>query len=117
VPAPGRALQPEGSAMKLAQGMLIKTNYNTGPYRIKKIKRDCTCAHFLAEINMNNPPPLPPHLHLTVTNPDGSGEFYLNYYDEETLIGYGPGSYDGTKDQIIVLTPDMPLKPLQMDLF
>jgi hypothetical protein len=97
--------------------MLIKTNYNTGPYRIKKIMRGCTCAHVLAEINMNTPPPLPPHLHLIVTNPDGSGKFYLNYYDEETLISYGPGSHDGTKDQIIILTPVKPMTPMQMDLF
>jgi hypothetical protein len=48
--------------VKLRQGMLIKTNYNTGPYRIKKIKRGCTCAHVLAEINMNNPPATTPPL-------------------------------------------------------
>jgi hypothetical protein len=101
----------------LKPGMLIKTNYGTGPYRIKKIKRDCTCAHFLAVINQNDPPPLPPHIHLTVSNPDGSGEFYLHYYDAETLIGFGPGRYDGTKDQIRIVTPDKPMKPMQMDLF
>jgi hypothetical protein len=101
----------------LTQGMLIKTNYGTGPYRIKKITRGCTCSHILSQINMNEPPNLPPHLHLVVTSPDGTGEFYLNYYDEQTLISYGPGSYDGTKDQIIVVIPDKPLKPLQMDLF
>ena len=102
---------------RLTQGMLIKTNYGTGPYRIKKIVRGCTCAHYLDQINMDNPPDLPPHLHLILTSLDGTGEFYLNYYDEETLISYGPGNYDGIKNQIIVLPHDGPLKPLQMDLF
>jgi hypothetical protein len=103
--------------VRLTQGMLIKTNYGTGPYRIKKIIRKCTCPHVLATINLNNPPALPAHMHLIVTGPDGKGEFYLNYYNEETLISYGPGSYDGTKDQIIVLPPDKSLRPMQMDLF
>lgn len=103
--------------MKLNPGMLIKTNYRTGPYRIKKIIRGCTCAHLLAQINMKNPPDLPTHLHLILTTPEGRGEFYLNYYDEQTLTSYGPGSYEGTKDRIIILTKDRPLPPIQMDLF
>ncbi len=105
------------TAHKLRQGMLVKTNYGTGPYRIKKVKRGCTCSHILAKINMDNPPALPPHLHLTVILPDGGGEFYLNYFDEDTLISLGPGNYDGIKDQIILLPPDRPIRPLQMDLF
>jgi hypothetical protein len=110
-------VEAEVRVVKICYGMMVKTSYGTGPYRIKKIVRNCTCSHILANINMDNPPPLPPHIHLTVTNPDGSGEYYLNYYDEETLIGYGPGRYDGTKDQLVVVLPDKPLKPLQMDLF
>ncbi len=70
--------------MKLEPGMLIKTNYS-GPYRIVKIKRGCTCPSYVDSINSTNPKPQPPHIHLECTDPDGSDHFCLGYFCEETL--------------------------------
>jgi len=75
--------------MKLAPGMLVKTSYGTGPYRIKKIYRNKT-------------------MHLTVTRPDGTGVFYLNNYDEETL------SCLGNDDRVEILPND---QSIQLTLF
>lgn len=30
--------------MRLEVGMIIRTNYGTGPYRITKLHRDCICS-------------------------------------------------------------------------
>jgi hypothetical protein len=69
-------------------GQIIKTSYDTGPYKIKEIVRGCTCTHILDEIE-SKVAPLPPHLHLTLVGVGGDhndGEVaYLGYYDEQTL--------------------------------
>lgn len=103
--------------MRLEPGMLIKTNYS-GPYRILKIERGCTCPLYLDELDFDDPPPQPPHIHLTLTNPDGSGRMYLNYFVEETLTSLQK-TICGQKaeldyDYIIVLDQD---KPVQQSLF
>ncbi len=74
--------------MKLREGMYVRTNYNTGPYQIIYIMRDCTCPKYLDEIDMDKPPLSKPHIHLTLIKPGGPlrGKFFLNGYDEETLI-------------------------------
>lgn len=73
---------------RLEPGMLIRTSYGTGVYRIKRIDRGCTCPSFQAGINatMDNPAPRrKPHIHIVATLPDGSGHYFLNDYDEKTL--------------------------------
>jgi hypothetical protein len=70
---------------KIQPGMLVQTSYGTGPYRIVKVTRGCTCPFPQDEVELRSPPPRPPHVHLTCTKPDGSGRFWLNAYDEETL--------------------------------
>ena len=103
--------------MRLEPGMLIKTNYS-GPYRIKEIERGCRCPLYIDTLDMDNPPPQPEHIHLTLTNPDGTGRFYLNHYIEETLTSLDK-SYCGQKkepdyDHIIVIPNE---DPLQLTLF
>lgn len=103
--------------MRLEKGMLIKTNYS-GPYRIIDIERGCTCPDYLDEIEMDDPPPQPPHIHLTLSKPDGSGRFWLNGWDEETLTSLDK-TYCGQKtepdfDRIIIMEND---KPIQLTLF
>ena len=68
----------------LFPGMLIKTNYS-GPYRIKNLRRDCTCPSYLSQINDATPRRRPRHLRMVLTRPDGSGEFYLDGFIEESL--------------------------------
>lgn len=79
-------------------GMLIKTNYS-GPYRIKSISRGCGCDRYERE-----------HIHLVCTNPDGTGKFWLNGWDERTLRSLNK-TYCGYKeepdfDTITVLSED-----------
>jgi len=95
--------------MKLEKGMLIRTNYS-GPYRILKIIRGCTCPSYLDTTNKDNPP----HIHLTVTRPDGSRKCWLNYFVEETLLSLHK-TYCGYKteidyDRIIVMKSDVPIQ-------
>lgn len=93
--------------------MLIKTNYS-GPYRVLAITRGCTCPSYLDKINKDNPPDQPPHLHLTVTRPDGSGRFWLNDFVEETLLSlqktYCGGKSEPDIDRIIILESDAPVQ-------
>jgi hypothetical protein len=72
----------------LAVGDLIKTNYNTGPYRVVEIKRGCTCPAYLDELNSGGRtlPPAPDHLHITCVKPADArqkGYYWLNRYLEE----------------------------------
>jgi len=102
-------------SVKLEKGMLIKTNYS-GPYRILDIERGCTCSSYLDELNMDDPPQQPKHMHLVLTRPDGTGRFWLNYFIEETMESIGPTICGGEwgHDRIIALDQD---KPVQMELF
>ena len=99
--------------MRLEKGMLIKTNYS-GPYRIMQIVRGCTCPLYADVLDMAEPPPQPPHLHLTLTSPDGSGKSYLGHFVEESLLSLHK-TYCGFKtepdfDRIIVMKSDIPIQ-------
>lgn len=99
--------------------MLIKTNYS-GPYRIKSVKRGCTCPSYLDEINSKGKP-VPPrkkHIHIHCSRPDGKGDFYLNGWDEDTLMSIDK-SFCGSKksldyDWIEILEND---QSIQLELF
>jgi hypothetical protein len=68
--------------------MFVRTSYDTGPYRIVSILRGCTCPEYLDTINMTDPPPSRPHIHMTVEKPGDTprnSPYYLGGYDEETL--------------------------------
>ena len=99
--------------MKLQPGMLIRTNYS-GPYRIVDVERGCTCPRYLDELDMDDPPPQVPHIHITCTRPNGKGRYWLNNWDEKTLLSldktYCGGKKRRAPDRIIVLGQ------LQMDL-
>lgn len=82
----------------LQVGMLIETNYS-GPYRIKSISGGCRCGQYERK-----------HIHLVCTRPDGTGKFWLNGWDEETLRSLDK-TYCGYKkepdfDTITVLSED-----------
>ena len=71
----------------LREGMYVRTSYDTGPYQIITITRNCICPEYLDEIEMDDPPPSRPHIHMTCIKPGGPkrNKFYLGGYDEETL--------------------------------
>lgn len=93
--------------MRLEVGMIIKTSYGTGPYRIKRIVRDCTCVPGLGSIESEGHyAALPPHLHLTLSMPGAHGPFYLNYHDEGSLQSVRPGC----NDQLIICPTSEPVQ-------
>lgn len=97
--------------MRLREGMYVRTNYNTGPYQIINILRDCTCPKYLDEIDMDNPPASRPHIHMTVRKPGDSprrNPYYLNGYDEETLHSVW------SKDRLYVVSPREIFKQLSL---
>lgn len=104
------------NTIKLEPGMLIETNYS-GPYRVKSVSRNCTCPSYVNSINMSKPPAQEPHIHIVCSNPDGTGEFYLNNYDEETLQSTDKSWNENEEleqDYITILEQD---KPIQKTFF
>lgn len=73
--------------MRIEAGMLVKTNYNTGPYLVKSVTRGCTCPAYDDWINSGeeDAPDSRPHMHLVCSRPDGKDRFYLGGIDEDTL--------------------------------
>ena len=93
--------------MRLEIGMLIKTSYSTGPYRIIGIKRGCTCSSYLDSINMKEPPLRSEHIHLSLCNPEKKRDrYWLSGYDEESLA-----SVD-SEDYLILLPQDKPIQSI-----
>jgi len=72
---------------RLEPGMTIRTNYGREEYTILEVTRGCTCPSFRDSMNMKNPPPRPPHLHLVcyVTGDPKKTKRWLNGFDEATL--------------------------------
>lgn len=67
------------SYVAVQAGSVVSTSYGTGPYVVVEVIRGCTCPSYLDEINMDSPPPSPPHLHLVCRLLDDprAGRFYL----------------------------------------
>lgn len=87
--------------MKLREGMYVKTNYDTGPYRIVEILRGCTCPEYVRSLE-GDETPSPPHIHLIVKKPGDTprnNPYYLAGYDEETLRCVW------SKDRLYVVSP------------
>lgn len=77
--------------MNLQPGMIVRTSYGTGPYRIREVVGPCTCPSFIDQINEANPPSSEPHFHLVCdwAGPRVGGR----KYECSFLNGYRP---DGT---------------------
>lgn len=69
--------------MKLDIGQIIKTNYGSGPYKVKSIFRGCTCKDPLDFFDEG--PDLPSHIHLRLRDLRDGKEALLGFYNEETL--------------------------------
>lgn len=93
----------------LREGMYVRTSYNTGPYLIVEIVRNCTCPSYHDDISMDNPPPSAPHIHLRVKKPSDTPRnhpYYLGGYDEETLHSVWG------KDRLYVVSPQKVFRQL-----
>ena len=72
-------------------GQIVKTSYDTGPYRITKVSELCDCPSFFDVLDNRPDIRSRPHYHLTcvraTTEPDKynikrQSEYYLNGFDE-----------------------------------
>lgn len=81
--------------MQIAEGIVVRTNYNTGPYVIKHISGPCTCTEYVASLD-GSKKPSEPHYHLTVRDVDKTrkGDSWLNGYRLD-------GTNVWSKDQLI----------------
>lgn len=73
---------------RLYVGQLVRTNYNTGPYRITKITGPCDDPSFVDSLNLRDKAPKSkPHYCITcrTLNPRDHSDYYLNGYDDSTL--------------------------------
>ena len=90
--------------MKLEVGQTIKTNYDTGPYKIVSIERNCRCPGIMDVINDSGVIESNPHAHLIVRDLKDKKLGYLNWYDEDTLKSVV------NRDRIIMLSNDRPIQ-------
>lgn len=69
---------------RIYKGIVVRTSYNTGPYRVVDYTKDCTCPSFMDEITLlDKAPDSKPHYHLLCRKVgEKRGFFYLNGYDE-----------------------------------
>lgn len=107
-----------GEGLRLEVGMLIRTNYSRETMRILSIDRDCTCPNYLLSLEYKPAPPRRRHLNIVCTKPDGTGRFYLDGWDEQTLLSINK-TYCGFKteidfDKIEIVESD---RPVQSSLF
>ena len=108
-------------------GAIVRTSYGTGPYIVLSVEHDCTCACYLDQINMSDPPPSPPHMHLAcavVGDPDRTEQCWLGGYvdsgngrlrsiwsDDEVFIdGMAPGQMElfSSVSTIVAEVPPVP---------
>lgn len=91
--------------MRIEVGQILKTNYETGPYRVLSITRRCTCKE--PTDFFDEGPDMPQHLHMRLQDlRDGSKDSYLGWYDEETLTSVVPGC----NDQLILCETTEPIQ-------
>lgn len=65
-------------------GMVIRTSYGTGPYRIVDFTKDCTCPSFMDTVNLGKDAPLSrQHYHFLCRKVGEAKDFYhVHGYDE-----------------------------------
>lgn len=70
----------------IKEGIIVRTSYGTGPYKILEVKHGCTCPSFIDAINLGSAATASkPHCHCicrSLNEPDKRKHFYLNGYDE-----------------------------------
>lgn len=68
---------------RVYRGMVVRTNYGTGPYRVTSFIENCTCPSFLDTVNLGaSAPPSKAHYHIRCKKDNERGDYHLNGYDE-----------------------------------
>lgn len=90
---------------RLREGMIVRTSYGTGPYVVTNITHGCTCPSFLDSLDMSNPPASAPHLHITCRRVgEKRSDYFLNGYDEDTLMSVWSDDYLIIEETEMLLT-------------
>lgn len=68
---------------RVHNGMVIRTSYGTGPYRVVAFTENCTCPSFMDAVNLGqDAPPSRPHYHFLCRKiGEHKGFYYVNGYD------------------------------------
>ncbi|MFM0243841.1 hypothetical protein [Paraburkholderia sediminicola] len=83
--------------MLLRVGACVRTNYNTGPYVVKKLTGPCTCVEYHDHIN-GRERPSKPHFHMVVRLIEGRRDSYDHYLNGYTLDGHSVWGNDCLTD-------------------
>lgn len=70
---------------RIFNGMVVRTNYGSGPYEVERFIEGCTCPSFIDTLEFGaNAPLSKPHYHIVCRKPlhHREGLFHLNGYDE-----------------------------------
>lgn len=100
----------------LAVGITVRTNYDTGPYVVRRITGPCRCPSYVARIN-GDETPSEPHYHIAASQAPFTkfAPFFLNGYRED-------GTNVWSDDRLIfesaeVAPPVVSAQPCQLALF
>lgn len=53
--------------MRIQEGMVVRTSYGTGPYRILDVVQHCTCPSFMDAVTLlDKAPASRPHTHIVL---------------------------------------------------
>lgn len=68
---------------RVYRGMVVRTNYGTGPYVVTDFIKGCNCPSFLDTLEFGKDAPQSrPHYHILCKKVGERGQFHLNGYDE-----------------------------------
>lgn len=99
---------------RIIEGAIIRTSYDTGPYRVVQVVRDCTCPEYHDELNNGKKAKnREPHMHIVCINAypekgrDAHEKSYLNGFVEKPdgrITGCSTYAPDGIeiRDEIFI---------------
>lgn len=91
---------------RIKKGMILRTSYGTGPYRVIEVTKGCTCPSFTDAVTLlGDAPPSKPHVHCMCRKVgERTGFYWLNGYDENTLQSVWSKDYLIPPDDGLLLT-------------
>jgi hypothetical protein len=103
-------------------GDIVRTSYNTGPYRVTSVEGGCCCPSYLDDLNMRDQAPASlPHMHIVcvmASDPIGAEKnekrrHHLNGYAQIGGLLLDVHRVDGkwSKDELFIIGHDDRVQP------
>lgn len=91
---------------RIHNGMVVRTTYGTGPYRIVDFEKDCVCPSFTDAVTLGaDAPNSRPHYHIVCRKVgENKGFYYLNGYDENLNSVWGEDRLIVCAEETLLLT-------------